>query len=216
MNVFRLSAVLCCGLSLCLGSACATFGVSSSDDEDEEEVATVPVPPEEQEDADCALKIEDARYKLCDDPPPTLPFDHLQRAKDTWRNFKDRCPEQMRTGLALRRMEKCIVQIEATPSLYDDAVAQRRKAGESKVEAIKATPEYEQAARRLKRALTAIEDASWAHERAVQAGDEKEERFQAALWDEAEAQYRKARQSIEKMLTHAGLELEDARAYGLW
>ncbi len=209
-----LTALLCCGASPFLFAACATFGGAPSGDS--EEIAAVPVPPEEREDADCAEKVEDARYKLCDDPPPTLPFDHLQRAKDTWRTYRERCPEAMRTGLALRRLEACIDQIEATPSLYDEAVAQRRTAGRSKVEAIKATPEYEQAARRLKRALTAIDDAAWSHARAVQGGDEKEERFQAAIWDEAESQYLRARQSIEKMLLHAGLELEDGRAYGMW
>lgn len=209
-----LTLLLCCSGSLSLFSACATFGSASAGDS--EEIAAVPVPPEEREDADCAEKIEDARYKLCDDPPPTLPFDHLQRAKDTWQTYRDRCPEAMRTGQALRRLEACIDQIEATPSLRDEAVEQRRMAGRSKVEAIKATPEYEQAARRLKRALTAIEDASWSHGRAVQSGDAKEERFQAAIWDEAEAQYLRARQSIEKMLLHAGLELEDGRAYGMW
>lgn len=204
----------CCSAALSFFWGCATFGIASSAEDDA--VVTVPVPPEEQADADCALKIEDARYKLCDDPPPTLPFDHLERAKDTWQSMKDRCPEAMRTGFALRKMEKCIDQIEKTPSLQDATVEQRRISGRSKAEGIKATPEYEQAMRRLKRALTAIEDASWSHERAVQNGDEKEERYQASIWDEAESQYLKARQSIENMMRHAGLELEDGRAYGMW
>ncbi|MDR0965619.1 MAG: hypothetical protein LBM75_03790 [Myxococcales bacterium] len=208
-----LTLLICCAAALSWWG-CATLGITSSSDDSAP--VTVPVPPEEQADAECAEKIEDARYKLCDDPPPTLPFDHLDRAKNAWRTMKDRCPEQMRTGMALRKLEKCIDQIESTPSLKDDAVEQRRTSGQRKARALKGSPEYGQAARRLKKALASIEDAAWSHERAVQAGDEKEERFQAAIWDEAEDQYLKARRSIEQMMEHAGLELDDGRAYGMW
>ena len=209
-----LTCLACCCAPLFW--SCATLGLSSSSSSESEEIVPVPVPPEEQADADCAEKIEDTRYKLCDDPPPTLPFDHLTRARTAWQTFQDRCPEAMRTGFALRKLEQCIDQIEATPTLRDEAVEQRRMAGRTKIEAIKATPEYEQAARRLKKALMAIEDAAWSHERAVQGGDDKEERFQAAIWDESEAQYLKARRALERMLQSAGLELEDGRAYGMW
>ena len=194
---------------------CATFGGGASSPR-EEEVQTVEIPEEEMADFTCAKQIEDVRYKLCDDPPPTLPFDHLSRAKSSWSTFKNRCPEQMRTGLALRRLEKCIDQIEKEPNMLADEVATRRKEGVKKANEIKATEEFGQASRRLKKALRAIEDASLSYNDAYENGDEKEARFQGAIWDDAEEQYRKARSRIEAMMQHVGLDLDDGRYFGMW
>lgn len=198
-------------------SSCA-FGSSSTKPTEEEaqRPEPVPTPPEEQEDEDCANQLLDIHHKLCVDAPPTLPFDHLDRALEAYHKFKDSCPDQMRTSRALRMLEDCMVEIEKAPAVQSDVRDARRNKMRSKAEEIKETDEFAKESRRMKRALETIEDEAAAFEEAVLNGDEKGAKFHGAAWEEAEYQYGKGRKRIEAMMEHVGIDLDDGRALGLW
>ena len=198
--------------ALASGAGCSATGSNTREDA----VEPVPIPPEEQEDADCAEQIESVRVKFCVDTPPTLPFDHLDRALDYFHKFRNMCPEQMRSTYGLRRLEDCIYQIEKNPAMQNDDRDARRHAGKKKAEEIKQTDEFVTESKRIARSLRSSSDAAIAYNEAVEDGDENEAKFQGAAWDEAEYQYRKARKRIEAMMEHVGLNLDDGRFYGLW
>lgn len=215
ISLFALSALL--AFAPVAMSSCAFGSSSAKPTEDEEErPEPVPTPPEEQEDEECANQLLAIHHKLCVDAPPSLPFDHLDRALEAYHKAKDECPEQMRSLRALRLMEECMVEIEKAPAVQSDDRDARRNKMRAKAEEIKESDDYAREIRRMHRALETIEDAFDAFEEAVMNGDERGAKFHGAAWEEAEYQYNKGRKRIEAMMDHVGIDLDDARALGLW
>ena len=204
-------------MAAALLSGCASSGSESANrpsSASQARPAAFELSDTDKADIQCAKELSSEAKKLCK-PTENVSAGHLVLVLDVWKSFGKRCLPGMRAAAELRRLEKCIDRLEEVPGMVDEEVIQRRIDGRGVVAAIKASPEYEKAAREIQEALRQFGDLAWQCTQAVEKEDAESVRSACGSWRAMEERYSRARRTIETMMVDHGLSPMDARYLGL-